>query len=177
MARKKLDQKLSSINVQSIEFEDEILRQANSSLEVIGLVAIVDPIRDEIPEVVRILRGASVKVHMVTGDFKLTAQAIAMECGIITQPANLVDDVSILSKMNITEKEGDLTRSIVLSGPDMMALVEEQWDTLCRFDEIVFARTTPEQKLRIVKELQRRGEVVGSKLLIFNLSTSVNLLQ
>jgi len=63
-----------------------------------------------------------------------------------------------------------LPRSIVLSGPDMMLLDDEQWDVLCSCDEIVFARTTPEQKLRIVKELQRRGEVVGSKSAPFHFS-------
>ena len=51
--------------------------------------------------------------------------------------------------------------SIVLSGPEMIALNENQWDQLCRFDEIVFARTTPEQKLRIVREFQARDEIVG----------------
>lgn len=38
---------------------------------------------------------------------------------------------------------------------------EAQWDQLCRYEEIVFARTTPEQKLRIVKELQARDHIVG----------------
>jgi sodium/potassium-transporting ATPase subunit alpha len=170
MARKNLGQKLSSLDNDSIEFEDGVMRQSNSGLEVVGLVAIVDPIRDEIPEVIRILRGASVKVHMVTGDFKLTAQAIAIECGIISQPVDLVDDVSALSRASAEEKNVSLPRSIVLSGPDMMLLDDEQWDVLCNYDEIVFARTTPEQKLRIVKELQRRGEVVGSKSAPFHFS-------
>jgi len=51
--------------------------------------------------------------------------------------------------------------SIVLSGPELIALNEHQWSQLCTYDEIVFARTTPEQKLRIVHEFQGRGEIVG----------------
>ena len=43
----------------------------------------------------------------------------------------------------------------------MISLNENQWDQLCRYDEIVFARTTPEQKLRIVREFQVRNEIVG----------------
>lgn len=50
--------------------------------------------------------------------------------------------------------------AIVLSGPDLMALNEYQWATLTQYEEIVFARTTPEQKLRIVHEFQR-GNVVA----------------
>jgi len=43
----------------------------------------------------------------------------------------------------------------------MITLNEHQWDQLCDYDEIVFARTTPEQKLRIVREFQSRNEIVG----------------
>lgn len=49
----------------------------------------------------------------------------------------------------------------MLSGPELITLNEAQWHQLCRYDEIVFARTTPEQKLRIVKELQARDNIVG----------------
>lgn len=51
--------------------------------------------------------------------------------------------------------------SIVLSGPELITLNETQWDQLAQYDEIVFARTTPEQKLRIVREFQARGQIVG----------------
>ena len=140
------------------------------------MVGLVDPPRDEIPDVIRTLRGAGIKIHMVTGDFKLTAQAIASQCGIITQPANAIDVVKSLLIPDPIDKYYDgnagndaaksimnavSSRSIVISGPDILGLEEKQWDRLCKYDEIVFARTTPEQKLRIVKELQARGETVG----------------
>lgn len=107
----------------------------------------------------------------VTGDFKLTAQAIARECGIISNPPSLVHDITALSRQNseFPEKEtrtsspsseGQYT-SITLSGPELITLNDSQWSQLCRYDEIVFARTTPEQKLRIVKELQSRDNIVG----------------
>ena len=153
------------------------MEATNDGLELVGLVGIVDPPREEIPEVVCTLRRAGVKIYMVTGDFKLTAQAIAAECGIITNPADLVHDVSALSEGragqsiahpdNLPSAETSVTsntRSIVLSGPELTNLDEEQWDTLCQYDEIVFARTTPEQKLKIVEELQARDETIGSKL-------------
>ena len=137
--------------------EKEILVSAREGLTFVGIVGIVDPPRDEITEVVRILRGASIRIFMVTGDFKLTAQAIAEECGIISNSA-LVEDVSALSR----DFKGECKKqAIVLSGPELITLNDAQWDQLCQYQEIVFARTTPEQKLRIVKEFQARENIVG----------------
>ncbi|KAK4927905.1 hypothetical protein LTR49_005327 [Elasticomyces elasticus] len=154
------------------EYELDVMGRASSELILVGLIAIVDPPRPEIPEVVRILRGAGVRVFMVTGDFKLTAAAIAAECGIITQSQKFIDDVTnlafdedYLESAGIKEKtpsaESDRIHSIVMSGADLETLDDSQWDKLCRYDEIVFARTTPEHKLRIVKELQKRDHTVG----------------
>jgi sodium/potassium-transporting ATPase subunit alpha len=137
--------------------EKEVLVAARQGLTFVGIVGIVDPPRDEIPEVVRILRGASIRIFMVTGDFKLTAQAIAEECGIISNPM-MVDDISALNR---EAKVPSTAQAIVLSGPELITLNETQWDQLCMYQEIVFARTTPEQKLRIVKEFQARENIVG----------------
>lgn len=167
VARKQLDAHTLSFPVESQEFEDAVMYESTRGLELVGLLAIVDPPKEEIPEVVRILRGAGIKVHMVTGDFKLTAQAIATECGIITVPADAVESASSLSLIEMSDVIPPSTpqtcRAIALSGEELKGLDESQWDKLCKYDEIVFARTTPEQKLKIVKELQARGEIVGSK--------------
>lgn len=165
IARKQLNAQTVSYSVDSQEFEDAIMSESTRGLELVGLLAIVDPPKEEIPEVVRILRGAGIKVHMVTGDFKLTAQAIATECGIITVPADAVEGASSLSLFEVSDviHGPSAIRAIALSGEELKGLDESQWDKLCKYDEIVFARTTPEQKLKIVKELQARGEIVGSK--------------
>lgn len=55
-----------------------------NDLILVGLVAMSDPPREVIPEVVSTLRTAGVRTMMVTGDFKLTAESIARACGIIT---------------------------------------------------------------------------------------------
>ncbi|KAL2135335.1 hypothetical protein VTI74DRAFT_8988 [Chaetomium olivicolor] len=158
----------------STAFENEMLEQAKTGLTLVGLVAIIDPPRAEIPEVVKILRGARIRIFMVTGDFALTAQAIAQECGIITNPSHAVAGVSALSRDPIQRQstkgelapwesdEDELPKSIVVTGPDLITLNDAQWDQLVNdYCEVVFARTTPEQKLRIVRELQSRGHVVG----------------
>ncbi|EOO00222.1 putative h k atpase alpha protein [Phaeoacremonium minimum UCRPA7] len=155
----------------SSAFETEMLTQARSGLTLVGLVAIVDPPRPEIPDVIRTLKGAGIRIFMVTGDFALTARAIARECGIITNDTSAVADVSALSRNPTDSKtvtvgedrlEDAAPTSIVVSGSDLIALNDAQWDQLSNsYSEVVFARTTPEQKLRIVRELQSRGHVVG----------------
>ena len=52
-------------------------------------------------------------------------------------------------------------QSIVITGAELETLTEDQEDILCAYQEVVFARTTPEQKLRIVRSMQARGGVVG----------------
>ncbi|PHH72306.1 hypothetical protein CDD83_4994 [Cordyceps sp. RAO-2017] len=51
---------------------------------------------------------------------------------------------------------------MLLEGPALVTLAPEDWDRVCGYGEIVFARTTPEQKLRIVEEFRRRGSVVAA---------------
>lgn len=151
---------------------------AKSGLTFVGLVAIQDPPRPEIPDVIQTLRGAGIRIFMVTGDFALTAQAIAAECGIITNAPGLVKSAADLNRNPLAHPsdlngEGQVAKnvrfddqhqptSIVVTGSDLMAMNESQWDQLIMsYTEVVFARTTPEQKLRIVRELQARNMVVG----------------
>ncbi|KAL5601021.1 hypothetical protein BROUX41_005850 [Berkeleyomyces rouxiae] len=171
LARKAVSSSLLPNPVSSAAFETDVQKVASAGLTLVGLVGIVDPPRPEIPEVVRTLRGAGIRLFMVTGDFALTAQAIATECGIITTP--LVDTADSLSRDAMPEalgSDGDgedglekpsARRALVLSGPELKALTDTQWDHIAQYQEIVFARTTPEQKLRIVRELQSRRNIVG----------------
>lgn len=102
---------------------------------------------------------------MVTGDFKHTAASIARACNIIQTNPGDVDDYTSLdadSHKTLNDlKAGNKTKfkklestslsgAIVLEGHELMKLNEAQWDQLATYREAVFARTTPEQKLRIV---------------------------
>ncbi|OBR04367.1 Na+/H+/K+ antiporter P-type ATPase [Colletotrichum higginsianum IMI 349063] len=170
LARKAISRSALKGSPSDSSYEMEINNQAKSGLTLVGLVGIVDPPRPEIPEVMNTLRGAGIRIFMVTGDFALTAQAIAAECNIISVPRSQIDDITALQRVShvdpsikpvMDDLESSPRQALVLSGPELMTLNEEQWDQLAQYQEIVFARTTPEQKLRIVRELQARHEIVG----------------
>ncbi|KAK2054286.1 Na,H/K antiporter P-type ATPase [Colletotrichum caudatum] len=171
LARKAISKSALRGSPTDSSYEMEVNNQAKSGLTLVGLVGIVDPPRPEIPEVMNTLRGAGIRIFMVTGDFALTAQAIAAECNIISVPRSQIDDVTALQRMTLVDpsvkqviddvETSSPRQAIVLSGPELITLNEEQWDQLAQYQEIVFARTTPEQKLRIVRELQARHQIVG----------------
>ncbi|KAK9767443.1 hypothetical protein K7432_002751 [Basidiobolus ranarum] len=102
---------------------------------------------------------------MVTGDFSLTAAAIARQVGIFTAEHvdKATDLVVVKREMSLVVDDGENSarRALLLSGTDLPDLTDPQWEMVTNYDEIVFARTTPEQKLRIVQEFQKRGNIVG----------------
>ena len=176
LARKKLPIYMHSLSTTSREYEERTMEEATKGLELVGLVAMVDPPQDEVPDAVRTLRGAGIRVAMITGDDKLTAEAIAAQCGIITRPdtvdgiAALSDDDKLLEAQSLAgdkAAENVPTHAIAISGAELNQLGDNEWDKLCKYQEIIFARTSPEQKLRIVNEFQSRDEVVGSKPQLF----------
>ncbi|KAG5950444.1 hypothetical protein E4U53_005040 [Claviceps sorghi] len=168
LARKIL--KGAQIQGENPDYEKTAMDEAKSGITLVGFVAIVDPLRPEIPEVVSTLRGAGIRFSMVTGDFALTALSIAREAGIITcvqvdsvaqlernppENGSISDDGDKEKAITTTSRRG----ALVISGPELTALTDHQWATLTEYEEVVFARTTPEQKLRIVREYQKNSVV------------------
>lgn len=148
-------------------FEEEIAIEAERELTILGLVGIVDPPRAEIPHTVAEARRCGARFFMVTGDFRLTAEAIGKDIGIFTySQSDRIADFE--SKGRYNEIEGILDdrlafiqAALVVEGKEIDPLGDRDWDVICKYEEIVFARTTPEQKLRIVTELRSRGCVVA----------------
>lgn len=126
-----------------------------------GLISLVDPPKDGVDEAVDKCKEASVRVVMVTGDHPITAEAIARKTGIITLPTAR----EIAAEDGVAEEDIALSdprvRAVVMAGFSLPALSQEQWDALLSKDEIVFARTSPQQKLQIVENFQRLGNVVA----------------
>jgi sodium/potassium-transporting ATPase subunit alpha len=148
----------------SNDFNDEILAECVQNLTVVGIYGIIDPPRPETAQTVAACRRAGVRFFMVTGDFGLTAAAIAKDIGIFTGTAepDAVSDMDLVPSDSENEK-GALRsrRSLLIEGSQISSLGQEHWDAICEYEEIVFARTTPEQKLRIVNELKARDNVVA----------------
>ncbi|PWY87388.1 calcium ATPase [Aspergillus heteromorphus CBS 117.55] len=146
------------------DFSDEILAHGVQGLTIVGIFGIIDPPRPEIRGTVAACRRAGIRFFMVTGDFGLTAAAIARDIGIFTGTAE-ADTVTDLVSPPVTsggEKQPALSRrSLLVEGGQISNLREEDWNVICQYEEIVFARTTPEQKLRIVEELKARDSVVA----------------
>ncbi|KAF7552214.1 hypothetical protein G7Z17_g4463 [Cylindrodendrum hubeiense] len=156
-------------------FSDEITHSVIEDLTVVGMLGIIDPHRPEIPETVEQCRRSGIRFFMVTGDYALTAAAIARNTGIFTcsSDPDTIDSLQTGVVNNEAEEKPKskskskneraplIKRSLLLEGSNLGRLTQEDWDIVCAYDEIVFARTTPEQKLRIVTELRTRDNVVA----------------
>lgn len=102
----------------------------------VGLVGMLDPPRPEVPEAIVKCRKAGIRVMMITGDYGLTAEAIGNQIGLATGKCTII--------------RGDELET--MSDPGLVKALQAP--------EIIFARTSPIQKLRIVKTLQSMNEVV-----------------
>lgn len=102
----------------------------------VGLIGMIDPPRPEVKDALAKCRTAGIRVVMITGDYGLTAEAIGRQIGLI-------------------HGAGTVIRGDELADMDDTALA-----SVLRNSELIFARTSPSQKLRIVKALQGLDEVV-----------------
>ena len=120
------------------ELIDLKAQDLEQNLIFIGLVAMFDPPRDEVPKAIDQCHQAGIKVTMVTGDYGLTAEAIARQIGLV----------------------GDRVR--VITGEGMGHLSDAQLRQVVKYRHgLVFARMSPEHKLRLVKAYKSIGEIVA----------------
>lgn len=114
----------------------ESTRDAIDGLTLLGIVGIEDPLRPGVSEAVEQCQKAGVVVRMVTGDNVETARAIAMQCGILTEGG------------------------VVLDGPSFRQLSPDAMDAMSPMLQVL-ARSSPEDKRKLVKSLKRLGETVA----------------
>uniref|UniRef100_A0A914CA35 Sodium/potassium-transporting ATPase subunit alpha n=1 Tax=Acrobeloides nanus TaxID=290746 RepID=A0A914CA35_9BILA len=125
----------------------------------LGLISMIDPPRPGVPEAVRLCQSAGIQVVMVTGDHPITAKAIARQVNIIGQP-KVVHLISLeTDELNLKQNE---IKAIVVHGEWLNKLEESELDFIVHhYDQVVFARTSPAQKLKIVEAYQRAGRIVA----------------
>lgn len=104
----------------------------------LGLAAMSDPIRPEVRPAIQACHRSGIRVLMITGDYALTAASIGKEVGI-----GEADPPGVLSGAELSEMKDEALRSVLAEG------------------ETVFARVSPEHKLRIVSSLKEIGEIVA----------------
>lgn len=114
------------------KIDDETVERG---LVFVGLTGMIDPPREEAKEANRLCQQAGIKTVMITGDHKLTAVAIAKELGM-------------------------LRSDMVLTGAELDKMSEEEFEKIVE-KVTVYARVSPEHKLRIVKALKRKGHIVA----------------
>ncbi len=120
---------------ENLEFKTEYTAaEVERDLTFLGLIAMFDPPRAEVKEAVSQCHRAGIRVVMITGDYGLTAQAIARESGIGGK---------------------------VITGDELSRLSHRELKELLKQGEIIFARVEPKDKLRVVAALQDNGEIVA----------------
>ncbi|KAI7809421.1 sodium/potassium-transporting ATPase subunit alpha-2 [Triplophysa rosa] len=128
----------------------------------LGLMSMIDPPRAAVPDAVGKCRSAGIKVIMVTGDHPITAKAIAKGVGIISEGNETVEDIAERLNIPLSQVNPRDAKACVVHGSDLKDMSSEYLDDVLRHHtEIVFARTSPQQKLIIVEGCQRQGAIVA----------------
>ncbi|MGM0107198.1 HAD-IC family P-type ATPase [Enterococcus sp. AZ172] len=131
----KKGQRVLGFAYKQMPIEQELDHAQLQQLTFVGNAGIIDPPKESAIQAVRECQQAGISVKMITGDHKDTAQAIADQIG-LKHTSNVLEGIDIdrLSDQDLAKKVSKVD---------------------------VFARTTPEHKLRIVEALQKNGEIVG----------------
>ncbi|KAL9867783.1 sodium/potassium-transporting ATPase subunit alpha-1 [Geothlypis trichas] len=147
---------------EGFQFDTDDLNFPVDKLCFVGLMSMIDPPRAAVPDAVGKCRSAGIKVIMVTGDHPITAKAIAKGVGIISEGNETVEDIAARLNIPVSQVNPRDAKACVVHGSDLKDMTSEQLDDiLLHHTEIVFARTSPQQKLIIVEGCQRQGAIVA----------------
>ena len=138
MAEEALRVLAMSYKALSNETDEYEIEDVESGLTYVGMVGMIDPAREEVPEAIETCKQAGIRTVMVTGDHRLTAVAIAQQIGMLDEE----------------------TPTSVMTGENLEAMDDDELDAVIN-DVQVFARVSPEHKMRIAQSLKRNGQIVA----------------
>ncbi|KAJ3072686.1 hypothetical protein HDU98_003111 [Podochytrium sp. JEL0797] len=130
-----------------------------TGLTFVGLVSLEDPPKSGVREAIGMIRQAGIQVVMVTGDHPLTAAAIAKRINLLTLPT--VEEISKQCGQDVEKIPDSEVHAVVVNGETLQNFTDDDWDRVLSKEEVIFARTSPRQKLEIVKRAQSIGHIVG----------------
>lgn len=113
--------------------------EVESGLTLLGMVSIVDPLREQVPEAMKAAQAAHIRVNVVTGDYSLTAEAIAKKAGLA----------------------GKHQHFVMIPGQDLNTMTDKEILHHVRLGGTIFSRVSPEDKLRIVEIIKKANEIVA----------------
>merc|ERR1711931_604818 len=143
-------------------FDADEMNFPTEALTFVGLMSMIDPPRAAVPDAVAKCRSAGIKVIMVTGDHPITAEAIAKSVGIISEGNYTVQDIAKQRGVDVSQVDKREATAAVVNGATLRDCTDEDIDNILKHHtEIVFARTSPQQKLIIVEGCQRMGAIVA----------------
>lgn len=119
--------------------QDDFAKESEQKLVWVGMMGMIDPPRSGVSAAITRCANMGIKVLMITGDYEITAEAIARKAGII--------------------QEGEEYE--VISGKKLMTMGDDEIYAKTKKKKIIFARIAPEQKLRIASILKSKGEIVA----------------
>merc|ERR1711981_1143387 len=152
---------------QGYPFDPDEVNFPVDGLRFVRLMSMIDPPRAAVPDAVSKCRSAGIKVIMVTGDHPITAKAIAKNVGIISEGTLTVEDIAedrgldLKDEKVLAEIKHEALACVVHGGELKDMGADDIDEILMNHTEIVFARTSPQQKLIIVEGCQRMGAVVA----------------
>ena len=117
--------------------KDFSVETVENEMVFVGLMAMMDPPREEVKEAVDKAHTAGIKIIMITGDYGLTAEAIARKIGIVSK------------------------ESRIITGSEFEKMKDEKMLKLMQEKDIIFARVAPEHKMRVVTILKDAGNIVA----------------
>jgi magnesium-transporting ATPase (P-type) len=125
---------------------------AEKELVWVGMMAMIDPAREDVTTAIAECRNLGIRPIMITGDYEITAQAIAKNVGLIEENLGSKSPIGLLEPKS---------ESIVINGKELNSLTDKQIFQRIKRGVCVFARITPEQKLRIATILKNNREVIA----------------